>query len=121
VSYVAPSFSGPHRALVLAASTHGWYQGSTEDRERALARFRQVLKEWEELGAQLVGSVDDDYFVTGQPSTLGWSIFIVYDVPSVETIVEMIQRVRETVDGARLDTYLRFEARLGRPLFLLDN
>lgn len=29
----------------------------------------------------------------------------------------MMQSLRQTVDGVRLDNYLRFEARVGRPLF----
>ena len=28
--------------------------------------------------------------------------------------------IRETVDGVRMDEYLRFEARVGRPFFLLE-
>jgi hypothetical protein len=32
----------------------------------------------------------------------------------------MIQEVREEVDGVRLDRSFRMEARIGRPLFLLD-
>lgn len=33
----------------------------------------------------------------------------------------MIQRIRETVDGVRMDEYVRFEARVGRPFFLLES
>jgi hypothetical protein len=41
-------------------------------------------------------------------------------VPALETVVEMIQRLREPVDGVRMDAYARFEARVGRPFFLLE-
>jgi hypothetical protein len=33
----------------------------------------------------------------------------------------MLQRIRETVDGVRLDAYMRWEARIGRPFFLLES
>jgi hypothetical protein len=43
-----------------------------------------------------------------------------FEVPALETVVEMIQRLREPVDGVRMDEYARFEARIGRPFFLLE-
>lgn len=32
----------------------------------------------------------------------------------------MIQRTREQADGIRMDRYVRFEAHVGRPFFLLE-
>jgi hypothetical protein len=32
----------------------------------------------------------------------------------------MIQRIRESVGGVRMDRYARFEAHVGRPFFLLE-
>jgi hypothetical protein len=100
----------------------GWYQAEdAAARERVLARLQAFFDGWGAGGATLVGSFDDDYFVVGQPSSLGWSIFVLYEVPSLELVVERINSTREEVDGARLDRAFRMEVRVGRNLFLLPN
>jgi hypothetical protein len=122
VTYVAPSFEPPYRALLLVAAGDGWYQAEdAAARERVLARLQAFFDGWAAGGATLLGSFDDDYFVVGQPSSLGWSIFVLYEVPSLELVVERINSTREEVDGARLDRAFRMEVRVGRNLFLLPN
>jgi hypothetical protein len=121
VHYVPPSFEPPYRVMLFAAASHGWYQADDQaERERILARLRTFFEEWEQAGARLLYSFDDDYFVTGQPSSLDYSIYVQYEVDNLDVIAAMIQRVREEVDGIRLDRSFRMEARVGRPLFLMD-
>ena len=122
MEYVAPSFEPPYRVLVLVAAGPGWYE--VEDaaaRERVLTRLRSFFDGWRDGGARLVGSFDDDYFVVGQPSSLGWSIFVLYEVPSLDLVVERINSTREALDGERLDRAFRMEVRVGRSLFLLPD
>jgi hypothetical protein len=76
-----------------------------------------VLRAAEERGARLVGSVDDDLLVTGQPASLPYSIYVLYDVDNLDTIVQLVHDVR----SSELGGMFRLEARIGRPLFLLDN
>ena len=121
MEYVPPAFEPPYRVMLFAAAAHGWYQAADDaERERILSRLRAFFDEWEARGARLLYSFDDDYFVTGQPSSLDYSIYVQYEVDSLDVIAAMIQRVREEVDGIRLDRSFRMEARVGRPLFLLD-
>ena len=120
MEYVPPAFQPPYRVMLFAAAAHGWYQGDHAEREQLLGRLRGYFAEWEAAGARLLYSFDDDYFVTGQPSSLDYSIYVQYEVDSLDVIAAMIQRVREEVDGIRLDRSFRMEARVGRPLFLLD-
>jgi hypothetical protein len=122
LDYVAPSFEPPYRVLLLVAAGPGWYEAEdTAAREQVLVRLQSFFDGWSDGGAQLVGSFDDDYFVVGQPSSLNWSIFVVYDVPSLDLVVDRINSTREEVDGARLDRAFRMEVRVGRNLFLLPN
>ena len=121
MEYVPPAFEPPYRVMLFAAAAHGWYQATDDvERDRILARLRAFFGEWEERGARLLYSFDDDYFVTGQPSSLDYAIYVQYEVDSLDVVVAMIQRVREEIDGVRLDRSFRMEARVGRPLFLLD-
>jgi hypothetical protein len=117
MEYAAPSFDPPYRALVLAASTDGWFAASDEDRARALDLLRGLLERAAASGARLIGSFDDDLFATGQPLSLPYSIYVIYDVDDLAVIVRMAHDVR----SSELTRMLRLEARIGRPLFLLDN
>ena len=121
VEMVSPRLSGTLRALFLGAMTSAWYEASEEDRrERILPRFKQLMEEWRELGAVTLATIDDDLLMVGQPVSTGYTFFLMFEVERLETVVEMIQRLREPVDGVRMDTYARFEARVGRPFFLLE-
>jgi hypothetical protein len=119
--YVPPSFAPPYRVLLMSAATEGWFQRPDNSmRELVVARMRRFFREWEERGATLLASVDDDYFLVGQPTSLEYTIFVIYEVPSLDLVADLIQSVREEVDGVRLDRYFRFEARVGRQLFVVD-
>lgn len=121
MEYVPPRFEPPYRVLLLAAAAHGWYQAADDDaRRRVLTRLQAFFDGWETAGAKVLASFDDDFFIVGQPSSLGWSIFVLYEVPSLDVVAERIQSAREEIDGLRLDSCFRMEAHVGRPLFLVD-
>jgi hypothetical protein len=108
--------------FVLMAATDGWY--GVEDggqREAILAAMQSFFDGWTIGGAELIGSFDDDYFVVGQPSSIGWSIFVLYDVPDLDLVVERLNSLRAEAEGVRLDRCFRVEVRVGRNLFLLEN
>jgi hypothetical protein len=101
--------------------TSAWYEAGEEARrEQVLPRFKQLTQEWLDLGATPLATLDDDLLMVGQPASTGYTFFLMFEVERLETVVEMIQRLREPVDGVRMDTYARFEARVGRPFFLLE-
>jgi hypothetical protein len=116
MEYADPPFAPPYRVLVLAASTEGWYASPPADREGALDELAALFKRAADAGARLVGSFDDDLFATGQPSSLPYSIYALYDVDDLGVIVQMVHELR-----TQLGHLLRLEARVGRNLFLLDN
>ncbi len=116
-AYTAPSFEPPFRVLVLVASTAGWYAASGEERGRVLDLLSGLLRAAEDRGARLVGSMDDDLLSTGQPSSLPYSIYILYDIDDLEVIVRLVHDLR----SSELGQMLRMEARIGRRLFLLQN
>ena len=121
VEMVFPRMSGSLRVLFLGAMTSAWYEAGEEvRREQVLPRFKQLTQEWLDLGATPLATLDDDLLMVGQPVSTGYTFFLMFEVERLETVVEMIQRLREPVDGVRMDTYARFEARVGRPFFLLE-
>ena len=120
--YEPPTFRPPHRVLLLVAATDGWYQAADAGvRERIVARLRSFFDRWQQEGARLLGTFDDDYFVVGQPSSLGYSIFALWDVDDVAFIPTVMNSLREDVDGVRLDSCFRMEVRVGRNLFVVES
>jgi hypothetical protein len=116
MEYAPPAFEPPYRVLVLMASTAGWYAASADARKGALEQLRALLARVEANGARLVGSFDDDLFATGQPLSLPYSIYALYDVDDLGVIVELTHELR----SSELTHWFRLEARVGRRLFLLD-
>jgi hypothetical protein len=109
------------RAILLGAMTSAWYDiASDDERARVLGRFRKLVEEWQELGARVVATLDDDLFMVGEPGSPSFTFYLLFDVDDPQVVIDMIQRLREPVDGIRMDRYARFEAHVGRPFFLLE-
>lgn len=121
VEFAVPEVPKPYRVILLGAATNGWFEASDEDRrEKVLPRFKGMLAEWQEMGAKVLATIDDDLFMVGQPGAPDFTWYLIFEVPSLEVFAAMIHSVRRTVDGVRLDRYIRIEGRLGRPFFLLE-
>jgi hypothetical protein len=121
VEMVYPDSTTRLRALFLGSMTSAWYEASEEERlERILPRFAQMMSEWREMGANVLATVDDDLLMVGHPQSTGNTFYVILEINALDDVVKMIQRIRETVDGVRLDSYMRWEARIGRPFFLLE-
>ena len=121
LAFVTPKIPSPLRVILLGASTDGWYQASAEARrEQVLPAMQALFNEWLEMGAKPLATVDDDLFMVGSPGSPDFTWYLIYDVPSAEILAAMIHRVRTDRDGVRLDRYMRLEARMGRPFFLIE-
>jgi hypothetical protein len=108
--------------MVLGSLMPGYYtSGDDERRDAILPAMKAMLDAWETLGARLIGSFDDDLFLAGPPQSVPFSIYLLYELDDVDTLVQMIQLVRERHNGVRIDQYIRFEARVGRGLFLASD
>ena len=122
VPYERPTLEPPYRVLLLGAANDGWYQAADAgQRERLLERLEAWFARWPERGARLLVSFDDDLFVVGQPASLTYSLYIVYEVDDLAVVTQTLDELREEVDGIRLDSAFRMEARVGRQLFLLTS
>lgn len=121
VDFEVPSVPSPYRVLLLGAATRGWYEAEDDDRrERILPRFKAMMEEWRALGARVLATLDDDLCMVGPPGRANYTWYLLLEVDSLDVLAAMIQRVRVTVDGVRMDKYVRFQARMGRPFFLLE-
>ena len=116
MEYPEPHFRPPYRVLVLIASTDGWYAADPSERERVTDGLECSSAGRRATAPACSASFDDDLFLTGQPAPLQYSIFLMYDVDDLEVVVQLVHRLR-----AELGRYLRLEARVGRPLFVLGH
>ena len=114
--------AGPFRALVMGSLQPGYYTAASADRrDSILPAMKALFDGWERIGASLIGSFDDDLFIVGPPASVDFSIYLLFEIETLNVIVRMLQQVRDTTAGVRLDEYIRFEARIGRPLFLASD
>lgn len=119
VEFQRPKVPRPLRVMVLGASTEGWYQsGAEERRERILPRLQAMFANWAAMGAVCLATVDDDLFVAGNGG--GWTWYLTFDVPDLDTLTAMIDELRHEQGGVRLDRYFRLDARVGRAFFPLE-
>ena len=103
--------------MVVGCGSAGFFQASEEEKEDSFfPRFKQVLAEWEALGARVVASFCDDVFQVGS-SQHPWAWNLIYEVDELDVAAAMAQAARELVDGVRLDRYVELEIRIGRPFF----
>jgi len=110
--------AGPHRILVLGGGLPAYFEApEDEKRDAFLPRFRALLAEWEELGARVVASFCDDVLQVGPVRPDAWAWYLIFEVDDLDVAGRMIERVRADVDGVRLDRYVRFEVRIGRPFW----
>ena len=106
------------RVLVLGGGLPAYFDASADEKENVFQpRFRALLAHWEELGARVVASFCDDVLQVGPVVPGAWAWYLVYDVDDLETTSRMLDAVRLDRDGIRLDKYVRFELRIGRPFF----
>lgn len=106
------------RVLALGGGLPAYFDASEEEkRDVFLPRFRALLAEWEALGARVVASFCDDVLQVGPVVPGAWAWYLIYDVDDFDVAAQMLEAVRREEDGIRLDKYVRFELRIGRPFF----
>lgn len=121
MSYAAPDTTPPLRVLLLGASGPGWYAASeAERREVILPRLMAVCAGWLAMGARLITTLDDDILKVGQPAGTDHTWYLVYEVPSLQIISDMLHAFRVEDNGARLDRWFRLEAKVCRPFFPIE-
>jgi hypothetical protein len=112
----------PFRALLIGSLQPGYYTSADDDRrDKILPAMKALLDGWEQLGGRLIGSFDDDLFLAGPPASVQFSFYLLLEVDSLDLVAQMLHQIRGETRGVRLDRYLRFEARIGRPLFLASD
>ena len=108
----------PYRVMIVGAGTRAFFEATDEQRlEEFLPRFKQMIAEWEELGARVLSSFSDDVFQVGETETPFWAWYLIFEVDTLDVAAQMIQASRQTVAGARMDKWIRLDLRIGRPFF----
>ena len=49
------------------------------------------------------------------PGAPAW--YLIFELDDLDTVAELIALTREPLQGVRLDRFVRFEARIGRPFW----
>ena len=106
----------PYRVLLTGCGTPMFFDATDDERRDVfLPRFKQVIAEWEELGARPVATFCDDVFQMGETTEPFWAWYLIFEVDTLDVAAAMIQAGRQPVNGVRLDRYIRLNLRIGRP------
>jgi hypothetical protein len=106
------------RILVLGGGQPAYFEASEDEKSQVfLPAFRTMLSDWEDMGARVVASFCDDVLQVGPASPGRWAWYLLFDVEALDVAAAMMERVRAEVAGVRLDRYVRFEVRIGRPFW----
>lgn len=108
----------PYRIMIVGTATAHYFDATDSEREQiCLPRFRQMIAEWEELGARPAGTFVDDLFQVGATDEPYWSFYLIFEVDSLDVAAQMMQAARQTVGGVRMDTWVKLSLRVGRAFF----
>jgi hypothetical protein len=111
----------PYRVMVAGSALECFFCATDEEKnERAMPRFKQILADWEGLGARGgVPTCGESFhvFQVGPTDSPRWAWYLLFDVDDLEVAAAMIQATREEIGGVRGDSYFRFELRIGRPFY----
>lgn len=108
----------PYRVMVVGCGARAFFEATDEERKEVfLPRFKEVIGEWQELGARPVGTFVDDVYQMGETDAPFWAWYLIFEIDRIDVAAQMIQAARESIEGVRLDRWIRLEVRFGRPFF----
>lgn len=111
-------FAAPYRVMIVGAGRDRFFDATdAERRDVFLPRFTQMIAEWEELGARVVASFVDDVFQVGETDDPFWAFYLIFEVDTIDVAAQLIQASRQSVDGVRMDAWVKLSLRVGRPFF----
>ena len=111
----------PLRVMITAAATSAYYDLTDEAlKQQLLDRLVTVCGQWRRRpGVRFITSFDDDLLLVGDPRGFQrWSIYIILEVETMETVVAMIDDCRQ--GELKLHTYFTVGATLGRPFWPIE-
>jgi hypothetical protein len=107
--------------LVRGGFQDGWSLAPQEEKNAVFKAWIEAHKRWGEHGCRLIATLDDELNLVGQPGGKLWNFYSVWEVPSPDITYDLLNEFRSPdADRIRLDTYLRLETVVGKPIVGLE-
>lgn len=119
---MAKKWDPPWRVLVRGAVADGWAAIGREERFTVVMdEFREIHRRWLDMGARLIGTIDDNLLQAGMPGERSYGWYELYEVDTLQLVGEMLDLIRQSQAGhIQLDSYIRYDALIGPPVVELE-
>lgn len=115
---VAPKqYDWPWRMIVRGAFQDAWSTAPQAEKNDVFAAWQELHVKWQELGARLIVTLDDELSMAGQPRARLWNFYSVWEIPDPALTYELTSLYRvEDPSVIRLDKYFSIELLVGKPI-----
>lgn len=109
------------RMIVRGAFQDAWSTATQAEKDDVFHAWIDIHREWQELGCRLVGTLDDELSMVGQPGARLWNFYSLWEIPSPGITLQLLNPFRTEEPGRiRLDRYFRFELVVGPPIVSME-
>jgi hypothetical protein len=106
------------RALFVIGITQEFFNLPSVELKNVGAAIKDAFSGLEKrFGVKVLGTFDDDLLQVGLTRGYPYISYILADVPSLESAIEVTNLVRTSYGDGRLVKYITIDARIGHPLF----
>ena len=103
------------RVLIMGRINAAWSEETHEvKRGQFWPAFVDLHRRWRDLGAKLLGTIDDSMLMVGAPTTRQFNFYELYEVDGVDTVAKMLDIVRKSDrEDVNMYRFIRLEAIIG--------
>jgi hypothetical protein len=105
--------------LISGSFEEGWLAATSEERERAYARFVRLQRRWQNLGSRLICTMDD-LGSAGRPGTDRANFYQVWEIPSPDAIHELLDGFWSNSEGTPLTACFSLRVSIGKPIVSIE-
>lgn len=111
----------PWRMIVQGWFEDAWWQATDEERQVAYEGWIGLHRQWQQLGARLICTIDDELNLVGRPRGGGWSFYTIWEIPTPALTYELLTMLHTPLrSGHKLTSYFSLQTVVGKPIISME-